>query len=110
MKLPDLRPIPHKDAYRLIKAYEYDCWVVPVGFEYDGASILRIGWGITYTPFHPKVMVAALLHDYFYGHEIMSRKEADDIFKDILLKCGADPERVELMYHAVRMFGGSHFG
>lgn len=110
---PELRPIPHKGMYRLLEDYAIISRghriVVPGAFRFDGASIPSIGWRRTYTPFHPVVMAAALVHDCIYLFHQVPRDEGDLIFHDILIRNNADPERAWIMREAVEMFGGPHW-
>jgi hypothetical protein len=78
---------------------------VPAGFEFDGASIPPLAWPIIGSPFDPRFVRAALLHDWIYSSHLMPRKEADIAFRDILLADGVGDWRAELMYRAVRLAG-----
>ena len=114
MRQPILVPVPEQGKYRL--EYTFFCAVdgklvciVPRKFIFDGATIPQIFQGLTYTPFHPHVMTAALVHDYLYTSKEVSRKEADKLFRDLLVLNCVDEGVADLMYNAVRMFGGSHY-
>jgi len=113
MKQPHLRPQPDTDQYRLIREYPYShnglSIIVPLYFRYDGASIPLIAQIITYSPFHPKIMAAALLHDWLYYSHVTSRKVADKIFRDVLIKNGVSNGKAQLMYKGVRRFGASYY-
>lgn len=74
-------------------------------FEFDGASIPWIGQALTYSPFHPIVLLPSGLHDYAYLTHCISRCRADELFYRILLLNGADPDRARAMYSAVRIVG-----
>lgn len=85
---------------------------VPTGFLTDGASIPRAFWNIL-SPFGP-YFPAALVHDYLYSprsnaHHLMSRLDADLIFKEAMFNLGVGWLVRETIYRAVRMFGGSSF-
>jgi len=107
---PILKPIPNRDMYMLYSDYSINVdghsILVPQYFEFDGASIPRIGWQITYTPFDPDVMMPALIHDWLYYNHQVGRKEADEIFYKLLIKNGASNSKSNIMYQAVRI-GGS---
>lgn len=107
---PRLRPVPRKDRYLLLDDFRIQTrWglvVVPKLFRYDGASIPRIGWQLTYTPFHPDVMLAALVHDWLYLSHQFSKETADLIFKDLLLESGVSETKAWIMYQAVKLGGG----
>ena len=79
------------------------------GFEFDGASVPRIFWGFT-TPFDMKTIVAALIHDWLYGKLLLTRKVADEIFRDLLV-CELNRWfKIGRMYWAVDKFGGMVWG
>jgi len=114
---PKLTPRPKENLYELIEEYSYKCTVdgetllitIPAGFIYNGASIPAIGWLVTYTPFHPDVMVPALIHDYLYGdHSLgIDRYTADSILYQMLVENGVKEITAEIMYQAVRAAGSA---
>lgn len=107
-------PLGYEDRYIVLDDYQVVYGnlriVVPNYFRFDGASIPSIGWQLTYTPFHPKVLVAACVHDWLYTNHQVGRAMADKIFYDLLIMNGANAIKAKLMYCAVRIFGGSHWG
>jgi hypothetical protein len=81
---------------------------VPAGSFTDFASIPRIFWSI----FPPvgKYATAALVHDYLYREKFdkrFNRKEADDIFLELMTFSGVPSWQAYAMYYAVRLFGKS---
>ena len=114
MEYPELIPVPLKDKYELVKDYIYSYnggheVVIPSGFQYDGASIPVIAQPLTYTPFHPKVMTAALVHDWLYSTGELERLMADSIFYQLLIDSDVPRVTAELMYAGVRAGGSSHY-
>jgi hypothetical protein len=81
--------------------------IVPRYFIFDGASIPRIAWSLIYSPFHPDVVAAALIHDYDYFVHPVGKKLADKRFLEYLIVNGANTRKSHEMYWAVRLFGGS---
>ncbi len=78
---------------------------VPTGFVTDFASIPQIFWSILrpdgdYT--YP-----AILHDYLYWRQNLSRDDADEIFKFAMEDFDIDKSKIILIYEAVRKFGQS---
>jgi hypothetical protein len=109
--MPEVAPLPHKKKrqYILLKNY-YLVWngqliFIPAGFIFDGASIPAAAWPITYSPFLPQVLLAALLHDWCYATHIMTRLESDMLFKEVCLACHASKGRVFMMYTMLKVFG-----
>lgn len=80
-------------------------------FISDLASIPRVFW-IFYPPFGTYTL-ASIIHDYLYSKEgscqVRSRKEADEIFLDVMEKTKVPKFTRSLFYYAVRLFGNSHF-
>lgn len=89
---------------------------VPAAFCFDGASIPRILWTQSGHPMLPRFLAAALVHDYLYGllgpyddgYDI-TRKEADNLFFDMLRTDGVSYWRAKKMYYAVRLAGWRSF-
>lgn len=81
---------------------------VPVGFQTDFASVLRLP--VMYTLFGDKAHAAATVHDYLYQTGELPRATADAVFKEAI---GASTNTSAfsrwMMWAAVRLFGGSHF-
>lgn len=83
---------------------------IPSGFTFDGTSAPRRLWHLVGHPFEGKQVIAALVHDYLYSSEIVSRAEADDIYLQLLLKLNQSKLKSYMMYLGVRIFGGLHYG
>ena len=85
---------------------------VPTGFITDGASIPKMFHNIL-GPFGC-YFHAALIHDYLYspsstGHFETDRQEADMIFKEAMFNVGVPWPTREIIYRAVRLFGGASY-
>lgn len=93
--------------------YKITAWK---GFRYDRASIPRIFWVIIDKDSLSNV--APLFHDLLYRHggelpqervtpyRTFSRLETDNLFRELMGKCGVGAVRRELAYRAVRNFSG----
>lgn len=99
-------------------------FVIFKGFVFDGASIPRFAWSIIgLAPVGPH-LAAACLHDFLYenrGHIpedkgsvkfndkltklVFTRKQTDELFRDVLRVSCLSSFRVWAMYNAVRVFG-----
>ena len=85
--------------------YRGHTYIVPTGFLYNGANIPCICWTLLgLHPWHPKVIRAALLHDYLYGKGL--KAIADKAFKSLLKLDGCNRFQYCACYLAVRLFGG----
>jgi hypothetical protein len=86
--------------------------IIPYGFEFDLSSIPRIIWPII-SSFELSI-VAPLIHDYFYRYQgrpvhhnpfrIVSRKEADEIFLEIMRRESVPNWKSNAAFRAVRIF------
>jgi hypothetical protein len=84
-------------------------YVIPEGFTTDLASIPRIFWSIT-SPFYSKFVSPAIIHDYLYrSGTCISRKFADEILYNALIKSGVNHLTAFKFYACVRLFGKIFF-
>lgn len=101
---------------------------IPKGFIFDGASIPRFFWRIVGHPFHPKRVIAALVHDALFGKidgrvkiwiggylldneramKFFDRKKTDQVFQALLQACKNSGFINFTMTKAVRI-GGRFF-
>lgn len=84
----------------------HEVWV-PSRFIFDGASIPEIGWSKISTPFNPKIMHAAVVHDWVYYNHQMSRKEADRLFVEMMKESGFDWGKRVVVQGVLSAFGGA---
>ena len=93
---------------RLLSPLSYitrDRWIVavPKGFVTDGASVPRVLWNIF--PPWGEYARAAVVHDWLYHRQIVSRKRSDKIFLEAMADIGC-PRRVRYtMWSGVRLGG-----
>lgn len=118
-RMPVIRPMPTKRGeeprYQLLNVYRFDDesgreWTIRPGYVYDGASIptlTGLTWVATYSKFDPRVMRAALVHDYFCDTRPpdFNYLQAADLFHRMLLEDGASEWKARAMVRAVKMFG-----
>ena len=106
------------DIYEVLEDYTYNSGkfsiTVRKGFRYDRASIPRYFWVIIDKDSLSNV--APLFHDLLYRnggvlptdqvtpYRKFSRKDTDDLFLELMTKCGVASWRRELAYQAVRNF------
>ena len=81
---------------------------IPTGFLSDGLSIPSAARPLV-GPATGKPFMAGLLHDFLYSrastaHFNMTRKDADDLFLEVMFNLGIGFRR-NLIYAAVRSFG-----
>lgn len=99
-----------KMGRELVEDYRYGDLLVPAGFEWDGATIPRAFWTLVGGPYHPQIMAASLLHDWLYWTRAWKREDADKLLRHVMKEAGAPEIRADLVYGAVRGFGGFYFG
>jgi hypothetical protein len=63
-------------------------YVVPEGFCSDGMSIPRMFWRVLSPKLDFKTLVPSVVHDWNYSTGLISRKEADDLYYDMLVANG----------------------
>lgn len=99
------------DHVELIENLEYQHkenfkFIIPKGFKTDLASIPRLFWSIV-APIG-KHSLAAILHDFLYSEGFklgISRKEADQIFYEAMLKSHVAKITAFILWFFVRIFG-----
>ena len=87
------------------------------GFEFDFASVPRALWWL-YPPQGTKgnpYGIASLVHDWLLTHHKIggrkiTRKEADDIFLEVMLYTGCRKSLAYMMWAAVRANSMAHLG
>jgi len=78
---------------------------VPAGFKTDFASVPRLFWNLA--PPWGKYSRAAVVHDWLYQSGITEKDVADLIFKALMIRYGVPAWKAEVMYKAVKWFGGA---
>ena len=82
-------------------------YVIPQGFRTDLASVPGLFWSFV-SP--QEIAHGALLHDYLYSTQTVSRKEADRILYQIIREeHEVGPIRARLVWAGVRLFGSGHY-
>ena len=82
-------------------------FLIPPGFESDGASVPRLFWRVVFPNSDSHATTAGICHDYIYRlqPEGWTRKEADRMFLAFLIEFGASRWAANRAYEAVRLFG-----
>ena len=82
-------------------------FVIPRGFESDGASVPRFFWRLVCPPLDHHAVRAGVAHDYIYREQPpdWTRKEADKMFLCFLIEDGLPPLQARLAYWGVRLGG-----
>ncbi|MGJ8724980.1 MAG: DUF1353 domain-containing protein [Roseibacillus sp.] len=85
------------------RASNGEVYEVPEGFVTDFASIPRPLW-----PIYPKTgryQLAAVVHDYLYWDQSLTRKQADDVFLEGMKESEVPKKDRFIIYQAVRKGG-----
>lgn len=78
-------------------------FTVPAGFTTDFASVERLPLMFLLTG--DAAHEAAVVHDYLYAKGLLSRADADAVFREAAIVSGEPGWRVRLMYWGVRLGG-----
>ncbi len=113
--VPIIAPVDHDaEEYELVESFTFTIdgeeLEVPVGFQTDGASIPAFLWGYIGHPFMPKVIKAAIAHDYLYSLGTYKRKTVDKVLLNLLLDNNVNTIKAHLIYCGVRCFGWMFYG
>ena len=89
--------------------------VIPVGFEFDGASIPRFAWIVIGAPFEPDFQLAACCHDWICERSnetgnYEARVMGDALFFLLLARSGVPRWKRVAMYLAVRLNSWWRYG
>lgn len=101
-----------RQCVRLLRDYTVRGFTVPAGFVSDWASVPWMLDGLvpSFGPYAP----AAIAHDYLYTMggvlPYVTRKQADNLFLELMKELGIPWLKRSLMYRAVRLGGGSGWG
>jgi len=79
--------------------------VVPTGFVTDFASIPAIFWPVL--PPDDEYAYAAVVHDYLYWEQSLSRADSDEIFRLAMYDLDVSKKKSNVIMAAVRTFGKS---
>lgn len=110
-----LPPCSPSDQWRLCYdwtvVFRGEYYVLPAGFETDGASIPRWLWWLCGTPLQVPRLYAAIVHDYLYGggDADATRADADDLYRDLQIALGVPRWKAYVEWAALRLCGKSHW-
>lgn len=107
MKIDVHREDARGNVFRLLEPLETSDFIVPAGFESDGASVPRFFWRVVFPPTDTRALRAAVIHDWLYRHQPKgwTRAQADALFRRLLIEDGVPSWRAWLAWAGVRAFG-----
>ena len=76
---------------------------VPEGFVTDFASVPRVFW--TIIPRDGLVSIPAVIHDFLYRTQVVSRKDADWVMLRVMKEVGVPGWKRWIIHRALRAFG-----
>jgi len=82
---------------------------VPAGFASDGCSCPRFFWRMLSPALDFVTLIPSVIHDWFYETGLVSRKEADQLYYDMLVERGFGKIKSKLVYWGVRLGGSKHY-
>lgn len=84
----------------------YGSFVAPKGFEYDGSSSPRTAqFLLRLNRFDPRLRAPACAHDYLYQTGLLTKKQADQVYCDLMRANGVDKVRSWLHHSSLRLMG-----
>jgi hypothetical protein len=110
VKLPVMSPLLVRDWWVIVEEYKIGNVVIPSGFHTNLDSIPPLPF--IYTLLKGRARISSLVHDFLYatGEAIgVSRKDADEIFKELILVETKSKIIAALMHTGVRLFGESRY-
>jgi len=102
-------PIPDRGVYRLIESVIIEGILIYAPYDWNGASVPAFLWPIIGSPFDPRFMAPSLVHDNTYETGEITRKEADMLFRKLLIHNCVPKDLAETMYRGVRYFGAPFY-
>ena len=88
---------------------EYGTYVVEEGYRSEGYSAPRFLWSLLSPAIDERTLIPAICHDWLYDHQVMTRRQADRVFLDMLVENGFPRWKAWLSYAGVRLFGWIHW-
>jgi hypothetical protein len=82
-------------------------FTAPIGFRTDFCSVPRVP--LAYTILGNRARKTGTIHDWLYTSHEVTREEADELLREMLVINGVSACEAEEFYLAVRAFGGSHW-
>jgi len=99
----------NSDNYEIYKKFQYTNKyydiIIKKGFITDGATIPRFAWSIVGCPLNGNYVGPSIIHDALYATNLLSRKESDQLFIDLLKEAGVGYIKRKLFYNVLRVFG-----
>jgi hypothetical protein len=80
----------------------------PAGHRTDFCSVPRVP--LAYDMLGNRARKSGAIHDWLYTSHELTREQADEVLREMLILNGVSPCEAEQFYLAVRMFGASHWG
>ncbi len=111
---PKIKPVEGSSVdYELLEDYAVFVplfgWTIRLeilpGFVFDGASVPRLLWAAAGHPLLGPRLGAALVHDFLYRSQILSKREADLIYAKIMAQAGRAYWRILIEYLALVFCG-----
>lgn len=104
----ELRVLSDGEHYELVNPLIWQAWderkvVVPTGFITDMTSVPQVFWNIL--PPSGKYTRAAVVHDWLYRAQEVTRSQADEYFREAMHDIGVNKLQRAIIFAQVRMWG-----
>ena len=80
-------------------------WDVPAGAQIDGATIPRVLWSVTGSPYEGKYRKASVVHDFYCSVRTRDADATHRMFHEAMLVSGVSAGKAKIMYAAVKYAG-----
>ena len=104
-----VRHIRGTNKWILLEPLGFNSIVVPAGFVTNFANIPRFLKPLVDDD-DPRILEAAVVHDYLYVNSVFPREKCDDILRDGIIALCGDKALAKLVHDAVRLGGHERYG
>ncbi len=114
MNPPLLKPaynvLYHSYGFELVEDYAFEIvgggiMTIPATFWFNGASIPAAFWQVTYSPYDPRILPGALVHDWLYTSKHVQRNIADATLKKYIDEFNGGSLKSDVIKLAVNLVG-----
>ena len=106
----DVQWLPNGRAMRLLHDLTYTdkrgvAWLAPAGSIIDGASIPRLLWTLSGSPYVGMHRRASIIHDVYCCSQDRPHQAVHRMFYEAMIDSGVSPGAARRKYLAVKLFG-----
>jgi hypothetical protein len=101
--------LPKSNYFKLTAEVSHKDYIAPIGFI---TNLANIPWQLQLfiACYDYRIRRAAIIHDWLYTTQLVSRLDADKILCEIMREDGADELMIKAAYFCVMVFGAKNYG